>query len=117
MISEPTMRQRPIHNRLQARKRTQAMIVAVVGYTAETWAQVKATATDPQSFEDSFEKWNEAAFAARREFLRTGVQAVECQIVPEEFAAWCVANGQENNSAARAEFVSECLRAAYGQLG
>lgn len=110
-------RQRAIHQRLQAKKRTQTMIVAVVGYTPETWAQMKAAATDPQCFEDSFEQWKEAAFAARREFLRAGVQAVECQIVPEEFAAWCAANGQQNDSAARAEFVSECLRAAYGQTG
>lgn len=93
------------------------MIVAVVGYTPETWAQVKATATDPQCFEDTFEKWHQAAFAARREFQRAGVQAVECQIEPEEFAAWCTANQQENNATARAEFVSQCLQAAYGQTG
>ena len=100
---------------MRAQQRKQAMIVAVVGYTPETWAMVKATATDPQSFEDTFEKWHAVSFAARREFLRTGVQAVECQIEPQEFADWCAAHAQENNSAARAEFVSEALRAAYGQ--
>jgi hypothetical protein len=110
------MRQRAIHQRLQAKKRSQAMIVGVVGYTAETWAQVKATATDPQCFEDSFEKWHKTAVATRREFLRSGVRAIECQIVPEEFYAWCAANNQQNNSTARAEFVSEHLRAAYGQM-
>lgn len=110
-------RQRSVHHRLHAKKRTQAMIVAVVGYTPETWAQLKADATDPQCFEDSFEAWKETAFAARREFLRAGVQAVECQIEPAEFGAWCAANGQKNDSTARAEFVSECLREAYGQAG
>lgn len=110
-------RRASLFRHMRAQQRKQAMIVAVVGYTPETWAQVKASATDPKSFEDSFEKWHEVAFAARREFLRTGVQAVECQIVPDEFAAWCAANALENNSAARAEFASEALRAAYGQLG
>jgi len=41
------------------------------------------------------------------------VCALECQIVPEEFFAWCALNSQENNSTARAEFVSEKLSAAY----
>ena len=100
---------------MRAKHRKQAMIVAVVAYTPETWAQVKASATDPHSFEDSFEKWREVAFAARREFLRTGVQAVECQIVPEEFAAWCAQHQQHNDSRSRAEFVSERLRAVYNQ--
>lgn len=92
------------------------MIVAVVGYTAETWEQVKATAADPHCFDDSFKKWHEGAVAARREFLRSGVKAIECQLIPEEFAAWCAANEQENNSVARAEFVAEHLRAACGQV-
>ena len=91
------------------------MIIGVTWYTEETWAQVKASATDPECFEDSFEKWKAVAIAARREFQRSGVRALEYQIIPQEFSAWCALHGQENNSTSRAEFVSERLSAAYSQ--
>ncbi len=100
---------------LRAKHRKQAMIVGVVGYTAETWAQVKATATDPQCFEDTFEKWKDVAVSARREFQRSGVQAVEYQIEPKLFVDWCIKHQQHNDSQARAEFVSEKLSEAYKQ--
>ncbi|MDD5472317.1 MAG: hypothetical protein PHP05_10440 [Sideroxydans sp.] len=100
---------------LRAKHRKQTMIVGVVGYTAETWAQVKDTATDPQCFEDTFEKWKNVAVAARREFLRSGVQAVEYQIDPQVFADWCAQHQQQNDSKSRAEFVSEKLSAAYNR--
>jgi hypothetical protein len=102
-----------LYQRLKAKKRSQALIIGVTWYNAETWAQVKATATDPQCFEQSFPQWKAMAIAARREFQRSGVQAVECQIVPQEFFAWCALNNQENNSTSRAEYVSEKLTAAY----
>ena len=53
------------------------------------------------------------AVTARRNFQRSGVLALEYQIVPEEFFAWCAQNGQENNSAARGEYVSERLSAVH----
>jgi hypothetical protein len=107
------MRKPNLYQRIKAKKRSEAMIIAVTWYTEETWAQVKATAVDPECFESSFEKWKAVAVKARREFQRSGVRAIECQIDPQEFSAWCAANGQENNSTARAEFVSVILTAAY----
>jgi hypothetical protein len=106
------MRIPTLNQRLKAKKRSQAMVVGLTWYSEETWAQVKATATDPECFEQSFEKWKAMAIKARREFQRSGVRAMECLIVPEEFHAWCALNGQENNSTSRAEFVSEKLTAA-----
>jgi hypothetical protein len=73
---------------------------------------VKVTAADPECFEDSFEKWEAMAVKARREFQRSGVRAIECQIIPEEFFAWCAQNNQVNNSTSRAEFVSVKLNEA-----
>jgi hypothetical protein len=105
------MKQPPLQQRLRAKKRSQSLIIGVTWYTEETWAEVKATATDPKCFEDSFKKWKAVAVKAQREFLRSGIRAIECQIVPEEFAAWCQLNNQENNSSARAEYVSETLTA------
>ncbi|MBI4809215.1 MAG: hypothetical protein HY799_09755 [Nitrosomonadales bacterium] len=109
------MRKPTLYQRLKAKKRSQAMIIGVTWYTEDTWAQVKASATDPECFEDSFEKWKAVAIAARREFQRSGVRALEYQIIPNEFSAWCALHGQENNSTSRAEFVSERLSAAYNQ--
>ena len=107
------MRIPTLNQRLKAKKRSEAMIIGVTWYTENTWAQVKATATDPECFEQSFIKWKAMAVKARREFQRSGVRAIECHIVPQEFFAWCVQHSQENNSTSRAEFVSKKLTAAY----
>ena len=107
------MRKPSLLQRLRAKKRNKALIVGITWYTEETWAQVKATASDPELFENSFQEWKAVAVSAKRDILRTGVQAVECQIDPHEFFSWCSQNNQENNSAARAEFVSVKLNAIY----
>jgi hypothetical protein len=107
------MRIPTLYQRLKAKKRSEAMVIGVTWYTEEAWAQVKATATDPECLEQSFAKWKAMAVKARREFQRSGVCALECQIVPEEFFAWCMQHGQENNSTSRAEFVSVKLTAQY----
>jgi hypothetical protein len=106
------MRKPTLHQRLRAKNRSQAMIVALTWYTEDSWAEVKASATDPESFEASFAQWKAVAVAARREFQRSGVRAVECLIAPAELLAWCAAEGLENNSTARAQFVSEQLSAS-----
>lgn len=107
------MRKPTLYQSLKAKRRSQSLVIGVTWYTEETWAQVKATATDPECFEDSFAKWKAIAVAARRNFQRSGVLALECQIVPQEFFAWCVINHQANNSTSRAEFVSEKLSAVH----
>ncbi|MBI5890948.1 MAG: hypothetical protein HZB47_09750 [Nitrosomonadales bacterium] len=107
------MRKPTLQQRLKAKNRSQSLLIGVTWYTEETWAQVKASATDPACFEESFQKWKAMAVSARREFQRSGVRAVECLIDPQEFIAWCALNNRENNAAARAEFVSEKLRAAF----
>ena len=106
------MKKPTLHQRLKAKNRSQSLIVAVTWYTEETWAHVKASATDPECFEDSFAKWEMAAVKARREFQRSGVRAIECQIIPEQFFEWCAQNNQANNSTSRAEFVSAKLTEA-----
>jgi hypothetical protein len=111
------MRIPTLHQRLKAKKRSQSLMIGLTWYTEETWGEVKATASDPECFEDSFAKWTAMAVSARREFQRSGVRAIECHIVPREFFAWCALNSQENNATARAEFVSEKLSAAQEDVG
>ena len=107
------MRKPTLYQSIKAKRRSQSMVIGLTWYTADTWAQVKATATDPECFEESFDKWKAMAVAARRNFQRSGVLALECQIIPDEFAAWCTQNEQVNNATARAEYVSEKLGAAH----
>lgn len=107
------MRKPTLYQSLKAKRRSQSLVVGVTWYTEETWGQVKATAADPECFEESFAKWKAMAIAARREFQRSGILALEFQMIPDEFFAWCALNNQENNSTSRAEFVSERLSAAH----
>lgn len=109
----PVMRKPTLYQSIKAKRRTQSLVIGVTWYTPETWAQVKATAVDPECFEDSFEKWKAMAVAARRNFQRSGVMALECQVVPEEFFAWCARNERQNDSTVRGEYVSEKLSAAH----
>ncbi len=107
------MRKPSIYQRLKAKKRSQQMVVGLTWYTEETWVQVKATAADPECFEASFAEWKAMATKARRDLQRSGIMALECLIVAEDFFAWCALNNQENNSTSRAEYVSEVLSAAH----
>jgi len=107
------MKKPSLLERLRAKKRNRAVMVGVTWYTGETWAQVKASASDPERFEETFPEWEAMAIAALREFLRSGIQAVKFHITPEEFIAWCVLNNKVNNAESRAEFVSEKLQAAH----
>ncbi len=105
------MRKSSLPQRLRAKKRTRTMLAGMTWYTAETWAEVKASASDPERFENSFLQWEAMAISAIRELQRAGVRAVKFQIVPEEFSAWCTLNNKVNEAASRAEFVSEQLTA------
>lgn len=109
------MRKPTLYQSLKAKRRSQQLVIGVTWYTPESWAAIKATATDPECFEDSFEQWKAMAVAARRNFQRSGVMALECQIDPTAFATWCAANQQENNSTARGEYVAEVLSAAHSK--
>jgi hypothetical protein len=107
------MRKASLLTRLRAKKRSQAMLAGITWYTEETWALVKATASDPECFEASFPEWEAMAVATRRELQRSGIRAVEFQIIPEEFFEWYALKGKVNNAESRAEFVSEKLSAAH----
>jgi hypothetical protein len=107
--STASMRKPTLYQSLRAKNRSQSMVVGVTWYNETTWAEVKATATDPECFEDSFAQWKAVAVAARRNFQRAGVLALECHIEPQEFFAWCARNNQPNNSTSRGEYVSEKL--------
>ncbi len=46
----PIMRKPTIYQSTRAKRRTQSLVIGVTWYTPETWAEVKATAVDPDCF-------------------------------------------------------------------
>ena len=79
------MRKLSLLQRLRAKKRNQSVLAVVTWYVEETWTEVKASATDPECFENSFSEWEALAVSTRRELQRSGVRTVECLIDPKEF--------------------------------
>jgi hypothetical protein len=68
-------------------------------------------AEDADLFEPSFKEWVAMAEEALAEMQKSGVFPEKVHINSNDFLAWCLAHDKENNAAARAEFVSEQLRA------
>jgi len=90
---------------------SQGSAVGVAWYTSSEWSRVKAAAADPERFEDSFEEWVVIAEDALVQLQRAGLSAEKFLVDADELAKWCVDNRLENNSSARAGFVSEQLQA------
>jgi len=89
-----------------------AVVIGVGWYTPSEWERVKATAIDPDVFEDSFSEWESMAddsFALER---KRYPNAVKVFIDADELLAWCHLRAQANNSGARSEFVVQKLQAS-----
>ena len=96
--------------RLRAKKRNRSTVVGVTWYTEENWSKVRAAATDPDRFEETYAEWSAMAIEATADLKKTGVQTVKVLVVPNELLPWCLAHNKPNNAASRAEFISEKLR-------
>ena len=81
--------------------------VAVGWYNLENWTKVKAAASDPDRFEDSYQDWTDMAEKALKDLTSVGIVADKFYINSEHLLAWCLAHDKQNNAAARAEFVSQ----------
>ena len=87
-----------------------AVQVSVGWYTEQEWAKVRATAADPQLFEASYAEWVEMAEQSIADLRVRGVIAEKLFITADKLLAWGLAHGKPNNSASRAEFVSQQAR-------
>jgi hypothetical protein len=105
-----TMKKPSFVKRLRAKKNARATVVGVTWYTEENWSRVKAAATDPERFEETYAEWSTMAIEAVADLKKAGVNAVKLSVVPNELLAWCLAHNKPNDAASRAEFVSERLR-------
>jgi len=81
--------------------------VGVGWYTAEEWQKVKASAKDPERFEETFEECVAMAEESLTQFRANGINAEKSYVVASELLAWCLAKNKSNDAASRAEFVSQ----------
>lgn len=86
-------------------------VVGVGWYEEAEWAAVKAAAADPELFEPSYSEWVVMAEEALSGMRLSGIKPRKVQVRASELLAWCLAHAKINNSASRAEFVSEQVRA------
>lgn len=87
-----------------------AVQFSVAWYAEQDWAKVRAAAVDPQLFEATYAAWLEMAEQALAEMRVRGIIAKRFHITADKLLAWCLAHGKPNNSASRAEFVSQQAR-------
>jgi hypothetical protein len=107
------MKKPSILERLRAKKKATSSVVGVTWYTEENWRRVKAAATDPERFEETFAEWSAMAVEAFADLRRAGVSPVKVLVESNELLSWCLLHNKPNNAASRAEFVSERLRAQH----
>ena len=94
------------------RKKRQGYSDAVVGvgwYAPEDWARVRATATDPESFEDSFVEWEACATGGLAVIRKGYPNATKVMVCANHFLAWCLFEKKVNNSSSRSEYVAHLL--------
>ena len=104
------MKKPSLMERLRAKKKLRSTVVGVTWYTEENWSKVKAAATDPERFEETYAEWNAMAIEAVADLKKAGVNTVKFFVIPSELLPWCLLHNKPNNAASRAEFVSEKLR-------
>jgi hypothetical protein len=102
------MKKRRLKQRLRAQRLTRASpVVGVAWYSADQWADVRASATDAERFESSYSEWLKMAEDALRDLELAGMTPVKVLVKASELAAWCLVHGKPNNAGARAQFTSE----------
>ena len=90
---------------------SQTVVQFSVGwYTEQEWAKVRAAAVDPELFESTYAQWVEMAERSLNQMRAQGLNAKKSYVIADKLIAWCLARGKPNNSASRAEFVSQQAR-------
>ena len=93
--------------RLRRKMQQRTITVGVTWYSEDQWSLVRAAATDPERFEETYAEWVAMAEEAMQNLVAAGVVAERVHIVASDLLAWCLAHGKKNDAAARAEYVSQ----------
>lgn len=87
-----------------------AVQFSVGWYTEHEWAKVRAAAADAELFEATYAEWVEMAERSIADLRARGIIAAKLFLTADKLLAWCLAHGKPNNSASRAQFVSQQAR-------
>src|SRR5690349_21135038 len=80
--------------------------VVFAWYTPESFAQLRASADDPEALDDSFEEWLASAEEALHSLQTRGIAAERFLLDVSAAAAWAKEHGEPFNSSARAAYVA-----------
>ncbi|MDR7120681.1 hypothetical protein [Rheinheimera soli] len=89
------------------------VVVGIAWYQREHWERLKQIADDSAAMDDSYDEWKKNANAGMHQIRLTDKTALRVNVDIDELLKWCAEHHKPMNSAARAEFVSEKLRARF----
>ena len=95
---------------MKSRKNASDTVFGVVWYSQNDWMRIKATADDPDRFEETFADWIEMANENFELVQKRLPSACKVLIAADEFFLWCHLRGKHNNADGRSEFVAEKVR-------
>lgn len=91
--------------------------VAVAWFHAEDYPRILEISADRESMEPTYEEWRAKAERAIRNVREAGARPHKVAIDPERFLAWCEAEGETPNSAARSGYAAHLLSKRRGRAG
>ncbi|WP_457090149.1 hypothetical protein [Microvirga sp. P5_D2] len=82
-------------------------IIGLPWYRREDYPAIRQMMADPHVLAPVYDQWLAAAENNESVGRQAGLEIARIMIVPEEFKAWCLAQGVEPDSAARTKYASE----------
>ncbi len=82
------------------------MHVGVCWYREEQWERLKEIVADPESIEDTFQRWKADAEKSVTELTATGLNIVKVSVDTEDMLRWANEKKRPLDSAARAAYAA-----------
>ena len=85
-------------------------LYAFVWYCPEAWPRLKATASDTDNLEATYEEWHGNAESTFQALRRQGMRLEKVEIDIEALLAWCEAHGHAPDATARSTYAVHLLQ-------
>jgi hypothetical protein len=94
----------------RSRKTGVPPVVGIAWYDSVQWTKLKQIAADAEQLDDTHEKWMRNVERTERQLVAEGMIVRRVPIDIDALVAWCRAQNQPVNGAARAEYTSRIVR-------
>ncbi len=84
--------------------------IGVAWYREDQWQLLRATASDPEIIEETYQEWLGIAWESMERLKEQGLDPVRVDFDVHEFNAWCNRHKRNPNAESRSEYVTELLR-------